>query len=142
MLGRMIDFMEGENAVSLSGVLSQSNVEGPHYEQAAGGSTYVLLLDHADTALAQRLAAAVSKTVTVTGYKLGGYTTYQRGQAIVVFGQPAGFSLFVSLSYGRRLPIASTAPSVQSCTSQPSLQRVRQTPVRPSSANPCPVRVP
>lgn len=90
MLGRMLDFMEGENAVNLSGTLTVSSVEGTHYELASSGSTYVVLVDPADTALVQQLSAAAGKTVTVTGYRLGGYTVYQRGEAVMAFSVQVG----------------------------------------------------
>ncbi|MHB9144526.1 MAG: S8 family serine peptidase [Symbiobacteriia bacterium] len=89
MLGRMIKFMEGENAVNLTGTLSLSTIEGSHYELVAGGATYVLLLDAADADLTQQLASLLNKTVRVMGYKLGGYTTYQRGQAVIAFSLQA-----------------------------------------------------
>jgi hypothetical protein len=70
--------------VTVTGRLTWSTVEKPHWELVTGEETYVLLPDPADRLTAGLLKANEGKTVTVTGYLETGPNIYMRGPIIRV----------------------------------------------------------
>ncbi|MGQ9513277.1 S-layer homology domain-containing protein, partial [Thermodesulfitimonas sp.] len=70
--------------VTVTGKLTLSTIEKPHWELVAEKETYVLLFDQADRLTANLVQANEGKTVTVTGYLETGPNIYMRGPTIRV----------------------------------------------------------
>lgn len=98
-----------EATQAVMGTVSESDVEGRHFELVTKGegTTYVLLPAADD--VAERLKASLGKEVTVMGYSHTGPTIYMRGQVLKVVdvssvtAQPSG-SPSKKKSPGRRPP--------------------------------------
>lgn len=75
-----------EVTTTVTGTLTWSAVEKPHWELAAGGKVYVLLPDPADKATAAFLQAHQGREITVTGIPAAGPDIYMRGPVLRVIG--------------------------------------------------------
>ncbi|MDI6711389.1 MAG: S8 family serine peptidase [Bacillota bacterium] len=73
-----------EVTTTVTGTLTWSAVEKPHWELAAGGKVYVLLPDAADKATAAFLQANQGREITVTGIPAAGPDIYMRGPVLRV----------------------------------------------------------